>query len=87
MESNFIGVKDLASQVRRKFLNLPPVRDENAELMGSIQKARRDWYMAENRFNEFTDPHLVDSAIYEMMAARSKYQYLVQCAKEKGLRL
>ncbi|MGI6752003.1 MAG: YaaL family protein [Anaerovoracaceae bacterium] len=55
------------------------------ELMKQIQDARNEWLSAENRFNQFTDPYLIDRSIYEMMAAQSKYQYLLQCAKEKGI--
>lgn len=63
----------------------PPGQDENSELIKLIQKAHSEWESAENRFNQFTNSDLIDCSIYEMLAARSKYQYLLQCAKEKGL--
>ena len=36
-------------------------------------------------FHEVTDPDLVDYTIYDMMAAKTKYTYLLKTAKNKEL--
>jgi hypothetical protein len=36
-------------------------------------------------FNEMTDADAVDYASYYLLAARTRYSYLIQLAKKKGL--
>lgn len=85
MGSNFIGVKDAVNRAYRSFLNIPTTPTENDQLVAAIKGARRDYQMAEQRFNEATDQHLVDQAIYDMLSAKTKYTYLMNQAKEKNL--
>lgn len=87
MERDFIGMGERIRVVGQWLQNQPSHGGESKELIRQIQKAHDDWVAAENRFNQFTEPHLVDCSIYEMMAAKSRYQYLLQCAKEKNLHL
>lgn len=87
MEQDFIGVRERLRAAQQWLTNQPSQGAETDELINQIRKAHNDWLSAENRFNQFTEPYLVDCSIYEMMAAKSRYQYLLQCAKEKGLRL
>lgn len=87
MELDFIGMGERIRTAHQWLTNQPSQGNGAEELIGQIQKAHDDWLAAENRFNQFTEPHLVDCSIYEMMAAKSKYQYLLQCAKEENLRL
>ena len=49
----------------------------------SISEARSEWKRAEDCFNEVTDRELVDYASYAVMAARSRYMYLINLAKKK----
>lgn len=69
----------------KNFIQLPVQPTENSKLLDSIQDAQKEWRCAESRFNEATDFDLVDQAIYDMMAAKTKYSYLVRKAKEKDL--
>ncbi|WP_324822522.1 YaaL family protein [Sinanaerobacter sp. ZZT-01] len=69
----------------KNFINLPQPVTEESKLVSSINKAQRDWRDAESRFNEAVDADLIDQAIYDMLAARTKYGYLMKLAKEKGL--
>lgn len=57
---------------------------EEEELLALIRKAEQDWHSAEARFNHAVDPDLVDYTIYDIMAARSKYMYLLKSAREKS---
>jgi len=69
----------------KNFINLPQPVTEESKLVSSINKAQRDWRDAESRFNEAVDADLIDQSIYDMLAARTKYSYLMKLAKEKGL--
>ncbi|MEA4986800.1 MAG: YaaL family protein [Anaerovorax sp.] len=69
----------------KNFINLPQTVTEESKLINSIDKAQRDWRDAESRFNEAVDADLIDQAIYDMLAAKTKYSYLMKLAKEKDL--
>ncbi len=69
----------------KNFINLPQPVTEESKLISSIGKAQREWRDAESRFNEAVETDLIDQAIYDMLAAKTKYSYLMKLAKEKGL--
>jgi len=49
-----------------------------------IEQARRDWQDAIRRFEQATDPDLIDSAIFAIESAEKRYIYLLKNAvKEK----
>ena len=54
-------------------------------IVTSIQNARSELEQAVSLFNEMTDFTAVDYASYNLLAAKAKYSYLIQIAKEKGL--
>lgn len=54
-------------------------------LFDSIRCARSELKQAVNIFNEMTGDTAVDYASYNLLAARAKYSYLLQVAKEKNL--
>ena len=56
---------------------------EDQWLQDSIREARSEWKRAESCFNEVTDQELVDYASYAVMAARTRYMYLINLAKKK----
>ncbi len=60
-------------------------KDENAELINIIFRARQEMLDAQNYFDNVTDNELVDHAIYKMEAAKSQYVYLLKLAKDRGL--
>lgn len=83
--SNFIGVKDAVGRAYRSFLNIPVPQSEEEQLVSAIKSARRDYKMAESRFNEAGDSDLVDQAIYDMLSAKTRYTYLMKQARDKGI--
>lgn len=85
MESNFIGVKGVADRVYRHFLNMPEEQTDQERLYATIRDAEIEWRMAEGRFNEATDPNPIDFATYDIMAAKSRYEYLIKRAKRRQL--
>ncbi len=60
---------------------------EDAQLCEYIDTARYELDLATRRFNEITDDRAIDYASYNLLAARAKYSYLIQLAKEKKLSL
>lgn len=85
MSTPFDNIMNTASKVYHQVLNVPYPQSEDEQLISSIKTAQSDWQRAEALFHEATDPDLVDHAIYDMMAARTRYSYLIKTAKEKGL--
>jgi hypothetical protein len=49
-----------------------------SEYTDDALKALDEWHAAENYFNSINDPDLVEYALYEMEAARRKYEYLMR---------
>ena len=62
--------------------NLKP---DEARILDSIKHARSELEQAASLFNELTDFTAVDYASYNLLAAKAKYSYLIQIAKEKGM--
>ncbi|MGB9826517.1 MAG: DUF2508 family protein [Desulfofundulus sp.] len=52
-----------------------------------VREAYRDWCQAKSFFEEVSDPHLVDFAIYWERAARLRYRYLLRLLKRDGFAL
>ena len=59
---------------------------ESEKIIKEIKQAQNDIKNAENFFQNVTDIELIDVAIYELEAKKSKYQYLIKIAKEKGIK-
>jgi hypothetical protein len=59
---------------------------ENEQILRDIKIAQNEIRVAENFFQNATDLELIDVAIYELEAKKSKYQYLIRMAKEKGVK-
>lgn len=59
---------------------------EKSKIITEIKRAQLDVKTAENFFDVVTDPELIDVAIYELEAKKSRYQYLIKIAKEKGIK-
>ena len=64
---------------------MPQKQTETESIYDSVWEAKKEWDLAEARFQEATGKEMVDYAIYEAMAARKKYMYLMQRAKDMGL--
>lgn len=85
MNTPFTGIASTASRIYHQVLNVPYPQTEDDKLISSIREAHSDWQRAEALFHEVTDPDLVDYTIYDMMAAKTKYAYLLKTAKNKDL--
>ena len=79
------GVKNAFNKIYRQFLNIPEPQTEEERMLALIRKAQIDWRNAESKFNDSIDEALIDHCIYDMMAAQSRYTYLISEAKRKGI--
>ncbi|MGV8145392.1 MAG: DUF2508 family protein [Alkaliphilus sp.] len=55
-------------------------RDTCASL---VHKAHEEWQNAEKFFHSVSDPDLIDYAVYNLDAAKSRYIYLLKKVKEE----
>ena len=85
MSTPLNGIANTASKIYHQVLNVPYPQTEDEKLINSIRSAHSDWIRAEAMFHEVTDPDLVDYTIYDMMATKTKYTYLLKTAKNKDL--
>jgi hypothetical protein len=64
-----------------------PAGSPAQDLLTAVESARRDYDAARSYFNCVSDPGLVDHAVLLLAAAEKRYAYLIQRAREAGLRL
>ncbi len=50
-----------------------------------VECARQEWQDAKQRFDQISDPDLIDHAIYSIEAAEKRYMYLLKKAREEGV--
>ena len=74
-----------ANRFYQQIWNVSAPQTEEEKLVNSIDEAYAQWKNAESRFNEATDSNLIDHAIYDMLAAKTQYTYLIKMAKEKSI--
>lgn len=78
MEGTLAGVLHLAS----------PVKEENnagKQLLAEIETVTRSIETVSARFNDLSDPDLVEACIYEMQALAARYRYLTREARRQGI--
>lgn len=59
---------------------------EKENIIKEIKKAQADVITAEKFFQLVSEPELVDVAIYNLEAKKSRYRYLIKIAKAKGIK-
>ncbi len=50
----------------------------------SVKQAWQEWQDARQRFNQVSDPGMVDYAVYSLQAAERRYIYLLQKARQES---
>ena len=58
---------------------------EKQDMVVEIKRAYSDIKSAEIFFQNVIDPELIDVAIFELEARKSRYSYLLKQAKQKGV--
>ena len=59
----------------------------NPDYFSLLDQARLEWQLARDRFDQISDPDLIDHAIYNLGAAEQRYVFLLKKAKEEGVNL
>lgn len=59
----------------------------SVDFLQAVEQARREWQDARDRFNQISDPDLIDHAIYAVEATERRYMYLLKKARERGFNL
>jgi len=55
-------------------------------IKSSTETLRRELEILHNKFDQATEPTLVDSIIYEMQAVQMRYVYYLNVCKEHGIK-
>ena len=59
--------------------------EDKERLIQEIEKAHREWLLAQNLLNQMETPDLIDYSIYNYKAAEAKYMYLYKLGKSIGI--
>lgn len=78
------GFLNIFSKLRNN-LNLEYEAHDD-EFLKILKEAHTDWKNTELYFQNVTEPDLIDFAIYQMEAAKTKYIFLLKQAREMGLK-
>ncbi len=62
-------------------------KEDAQSIIKEIEKVRIELELARNFFDVVNDKNLIDYAIYQEKAARSKYLYLLSLAKKNGIEI
>lgn len=63
------------------------IETPEVQLVDEVDKAYQEWIDAQKYFQGVSEPALVDHAIFMEEAARRKYIYLLNIAKNEGIRI
>ncbi len=63
------------------------LKSNEIKMLDYIKSARSEMEQAACLCDELTDFAAIDYAAYNLLAAKKKYAYLIQLAKEEGIRL
>lgn len=70
--------------MRRKVISKENIEKE--KILKDLERAFLDVTTAESFFQVVNDPELVDMAIFDLEAKKSRYSYLLRMAKEKRVK-
>jgi len=62
-----------------------PLTEEDRYIVDSAMRLKGDLDFLHNRFDQATDPFLIDSLIYEIQAAQLRYKFYLDLCKERGI--
>lgn len=64
---------------------IDPHQENDQSVITSIEILRQELDDLHNRFNQATEPMLIESIVYEMQAVQLRYVYYLNLCKERGL--
>ncbi|MFT9055721.1 MAG: DUF2508 family protein [Ethanoligenens sp.] len=80
MESVIAGFLETAVHLRRVV-----EEDAHAQLLGEIESVKTRLDCVSARFDQQSDPDLLEECIYEMQALTARYRYLTREARRQGV--
>lgn len=63
----------------------PTPEEVRANYLLDVDKARREWQLAQHNFNYYTANDLIDYGVYQINAAEKKYMHLLKEAREQNI--
>ncbi len=90
MSANLSSLMMVVDQARSRVTGREPVtvsakQQEDEFFRSELKMAKDAWQRAEGHFREATDQDLIDQAAYDILAAKSRYTYLLKQARSRGL--
>lgn len=81
-------IMDTVKLISEKFKELSGSRGltEEEEITNKLREAFEEWKKKEIYFESVTEPDLIDHAIYEIEASKTKYIYFLKKAKKKDIK-
>jgi hypothetical protein len=81
-ESNITTVDPPIKKVNRKSDELS---SEDEQIISALHTVKSDLDILHNRYDQTTDPLLLESVIYELKAANLKFMYYLNLCKDRGI--
>lgn len=63
------------------------VKNDMDDYYKLVEQARQEWHGARQRFEQISDPDLIDHAIYAIESTERRYMYLLKKAREARARM
>lgn len=80
------SVKNNTKKRKNKGRSRNNISDRNF-IIKSVEDTRSEIEILRNNFNFISDPKLVESLIYKERDAMARYEYLLELAKNKGIKV
>lgn len=69
-------------QIRQKLIR---EEQEPHPIIVAIRTVCEQMNLAQNRFQQESDPDLIEAAIYELQSLRARYRYYLRVARDQGI--
>lgn len=86
MENKIIIEKNSAKKRKNKAQSRNNISDK-IFIIKSVEETKSEIERLRNNFNFISDPKLVESLIYKERDAMARYEYLLEQAKNKGIKV
>jgi len=63
-----------------------PNEEDEQDILSAVRVLSGELEVLNSRFDNETDPRLIDSIIYEMQAVQLRYMYYIDICKERGIK-
>jgi len=85
MKKKLIHLKEIIWNLIRQKDPAPTPQDEREQYLRDVDKARREWQLAQQNFNFYVKNDLIDFGVYQINAAEKKYMHLLKEARNQNI--